>query len=131
MRKIFLSGVMDPVTNPDALDGIAGAVSVPAAPSCGMSSMTFPALESGGVLAVQNTGRDILTLFYAAGKTAAPKPPYQSVPLGGLGLKAGTISLRPGQMAYLTDAKGGEGVTYAGGPFTVVPGAFQYVADAV
>ncbi|POF61261.1 hypothetical protein [Novacetimonas maltaceti] len=131
MRKIFLSGVMDPVTNPDALDGIAGAVNVPRSAVGGLSTTSFPTLVSGGVLAVQNTGTSMLTLFYKAGEAAAPKPPYQAVPSGGFGPEAGTISLRPAQTAYLTDVKGGEGVTYAGGPFTIVPGTLQYVADAV
>ncbi|WP_155820344.1 hypothetical protein [Komagataeibacter europaeus] len=126
ISRIFLSGVMDPATNPDAPGGVAGALSVPRAAVCGTATTQFPALSSGGVLAVRNNGSYDLTLFYTPGETKAPAAPSGVVPSGGYGPGSGTITLRPKETAYLTDAKGEEGVTYAGGPFTVVPGTFQY-----
>lgn len=126
ISRIFLSGVMDPATNPDAPGGVTGALSVPRAPVCGTATTQFPALSSGGVLAVKNNGSFDLTLFYKPGVTDAPAAPSGVVPSGGFGPNAGNITLRPKETVYLTDVKGGEGVTYAGGPFTVVPGTFQY-----
>ncbi|MGG6429442.1 hypothetical protein ACQ5TV_05605 [Acetobacter ghanensis] len=126
ISRIFLSGVMDPATNPAAPGGVAGAISVSRAPVCGTATTHFPALSSGGVLAVRNNGSYDLTLFYKPGVPDAPPPPSGVVPSGGYGPGKGTITLGPKETAYLTDVKGGEGVTYAGGPFTVVPGNFHY-----
>lgn len=126
MKRLFITTSQNPSAYPDAPGGVSGAMAVPAAPICGTATITVPdQLQDAAVMAIGNGGKGNLTLFYTPGNPEAPQLQL-SPPVNGFETGTGNKTIPPGQVAYLTDLKGGEGITYVGGPFTILPGTFCY-----
>lgn len=120
IRRLFLSGAMNLAATETGPSGVSGAISVPAVPIHGLASVTFPECDAGAGLLVSNDGSAPLSLWYASGETEAPTVP------DGARANGGRITIQPGAQEVLTDCIGTVGVTYQGGPFTVVPGTLHY-----
>ena len=135
LQRLFTSADMNPanVTTPATVFGPGTAAFGPSgvpggtvAPALPFGTVQFPAVSAGGGLLVKNDGFTTLVLFYddtQPSGNAAWVSLLKTNPSNGTG---GTVQIAPGKFTILTNTNAGPIATYAGGPFSLFAGTFQY-----
>jgi hypothetical protein len=122
IQRLFQSAAMDPAGGvAGSPSGVAGGLVAPAVLQGTSGTTAFPAVAAGGAILVRNNGAVPLNLWYEDGAAAPQLNQAQIVNEFG-----GTLQIPAGKYAVITTITAGCGVSYTGGPFSIVPGSFSY-----